>query len=166
MSSNFFLSGPGIIMEVVFLAAGVWVIIATRRNLKKGEASLSWPTTTGTITRTWVEESYTEDDDGWKDYSYSPRWEYQYAYLGQTYSSNRLTYGATKAYNSESQAVEALHDFPQNSQVTVYYDPNAPEDSVLIPGAEGTIIGYFLGGIFVVISVIMFAIGILKVIQK
>jgi hypothetical protein len=161
MNNNFFFSIGGIIMIVVFLGGGLWVILGTIRNRKKGEASLNWPSTSGTIIRTWVEESYTEDDDGWKTYTYSPRWEYQFIFMGRTYTCNRLSYGATKGYGSESEATQALSRYPVNTKVQVYYDPNNAEDAVLIPGAKGTMIGFFLGGIFVTAAVIMLVVGLI-----
>jgi len=159
MNSGFFTSTGGVIFVLVLLGSGIYVLINSIRRRRQGEASLAWPTIEGTITSTWIEEDYTEDDDGHRSYTYAPRWQYQYTYIGQTHTSDQITYGTTKGYSSQRKAQEALNQFPLHSQVQVCYNPGNPSESVLIPGAKGTLIGVMIGAIMIVAALVMTMIG-------
>lgn len=162
MTSTFFTSTGGIVFILALLGGGIYVLINGFRNRRRGEASLAWPTVEGTITNTWVDKDYSEDDDGHRSYTYAPRWQYQYDYVGQTHTSEQITYGSTKGYRSQRKAQEALNQFPLHSRVQVYYDPGNPTDSVLIPGSKGTIVGIIIGGIMLVAALVMAGIGFMS----
>jgi hypothetical protein len=148
-----FLIGGGVCF--LFLVFGIFIMIAGIRNRKKAEESTSWPSVQGTIIKAWVETQEHEDDDGSKTITHFPRWEYEFAVSGNTYTGGNISFGGTGGSSRESEAWEALEQYSLNSQVQVFYNPSNPEEAVLVPGIQGTMGSIIFGG---VLTFIMFAI--------
>jgi hypothetical protein len=148
-----FLIGGGVCF--LFLVIGIFVMIAGIRNRKKAEESSSWPSEQGTITNAWVETQEHEDDDGSKTITHFPRWEYEFAVSGVTYTNQNISFGGTGGSHRESEAREGLKQYPLNSQVQVFYYPSNPEEAALVTGTQGTMTLIIVGG---VLALIMFCI--------
>ncbi len=117
---------------VVLLGAiGVYLVVASLRARKKAETSQGWPHTLGQVVNAEVKRTANTDDDGHITYAYHPEVEYTYEAAGQVYSSRRLMFGAVQAANTPKKAQQTLARYPLGAQVTVYYDPAKPADSVL-----------------------------------
>jgi len=150
-----FLIGGGVCF--LFFVIGIFIMIAGIRNRKKAEESTSWPSVQGTIIKAWVETQEHEDDDGSKTITHFPRWEYEYSVSGMTYTSENISFGGTRGSNRESEAREALKQYPLNSQVRVFYNPSNSEEATLVPGTQGTMGLVIFGG---VLALIMFFITV------
>jgi hypothetical protein len=143
------------IFALGFGGGGVFLIYFTRKNQQKADASQGWPATTGTIIDADVSRSMHEDSDGDNHYSYSPHVRYTYQVIGSEFTGDKITFGFGKGYGSEAKAQQALANYPVGKQVTVYYDPENPASAVLERKAGGSVIGYILGGIFILVGVCM-----------
>jgi hypothetical protein len=152
MNSNIGLlcGGFGIL---VFFGVGVAALIFGIRNREKGEASNSWPSVGGIITDARIEENTDVDEDGFSSTTYTPKWLYEYTLDGKTNTSERISFGAVRGYGRRKRAQEELDKFPVNSQVRVYYDPQNPGETVLVPGTKGTMMGIIIGIIFILLSI-------------
>ena len=84
------------------------------------------------------------------------RLEYEYTVDGITYSNDRFRFGADRCRTGSAE--EAPRDnfgrFPPGADITVYYDPADPTESVLVRGAAGLLraripwfIDWFIGGV-------------------
>ena len=60
---------------------------------------------------------------------------YQYTVNGKTYDGDRVSYSTENSCNSWSK--NADDDYPEGKEITVYYDPGNPSESVLQPGLSG-----------------------------
>lgn len=143
----------GVLIFLLLFGSGTFMVIRGLGNRKKGAASTTWPTANGVITHAWVERETSEDEDGFTSTSYTPKWQYQFKLGGNTYNSEKISYSATTGYGRQAKAQEKLNQFPLNNQVKVYYDPNEPTESVLIPGTKGTMSGIIIGVILAIGSV-------------
>ena len=154
-----FLIGGGICF--IFFIIGIFIMRAAIHNRRKAEESTSWPSVEGTIIRAWVETQTHEDDDGSVTTTHFPRWEYEFAVSGVTYTSQQISFGGTSGSHNELDAREGLNQYPINSQVQVYYDPSNPEEAVLEPGTQGTMTLIVFGAALALIMfVIIVALGI------
>ena len=144
---------------LIFFAAGVAAVIFGFRNRKKAEESAGWPGVEGVIMNAWIDESRETDEDGYTSYTYTPKWQYQYQLGGQTYSSQKISFGGEKGYGSRKKAEEELTKYPMSSRVWVYYNPQNPEEAVLLQGKKGTMIGIIVGVILILVSVCAACIG-------
>jgi hypothetical protein len=139
-----FLIGGGVCF--LFFVIGIFIMLAGIRNRKKAEESTSWPSVQGRITNAWVETQEHEDEDGSKTITHFPRWEYEFAVSGMTYTSQNISFGGTRGSNRESEAREGLKQYPLNSEVQVFYNPSNPEEAALVPGTQGTMAQVIFGG--------------------
>ena len=148
-----FLIGGGVCF--LFFVIGIFIMIAGIRNRKKAEESTSWPSVQGMVTNAWVETQEHEDEDGSKTITHFPRWEYEFAVSGKTYSSQNISFSGTGGSRRETVARDGLKQYPLNSEVQVFYNPSNPEEAVLVPGTQGTMALVYFGG---VLALIMFGV--------
>ena len=75
---------------------------------------------------------------------YYPEVRYEYEVFGQIYSGQQISFGANTGYSNQRKTQEILAKYPLGANITVYYDPNAPENAVLerhVGGKVALIIG-------------------------
>lgn len=138
---------------LVFFLVGAGILYSGIRNRRKGAESNNWPAAAGVITRTWVSENTSTDEDGYSSTTYTPQVEYQYQFGSNTYASQRISYGASRSYGSRRKAIQALQAYPVNGRVQAFYNPQKPDEAVLIRGTKGTMLGIILGILFMLISI-------------
>jgi hypothetical protein len=94
--------------------------------------SKSWETTEAVITSSsWSKEESKSHTDGrsFTKISYSFDVEYDYKVAGKTYTGQRYTMGPT---TSDESTVKALvEQYPEDSTVRIYYDPEDPDRSTM-----------------------------------
>ncbi len=135
------------LIAIPFFAGELVMIILGVRMVTLSKASLDWPTVSGTVLSSQVDEDY-DSEDG---YTYYPRVTYQYNVDGQVYESDRVFFGADNTPEEDAYAIVA--QFPAGSMVTVYYNPDKPKQSVLMPGDE------YAPGFLIIFGVISLAIS-------
>jgi hypothetical protein len=103
------------------------------RALRRALASRKWPATTGTVVSIdmLVEQTVREP-------LYVPKIRYRYCVNGVQYEGDALKDAPQRKFYSESAANALLHDYPVDSSITVFYDPQRPGDSLLVPGVRPT----------------------------
>lgn len=98
------------------------------------QASPHWPSVTGQITASRaVARNETGDHRGTLTHEWLTEVRYDYTVEGVRYTGNTLrAFG--RHHFSEEQALAELAPFALGVNVLVYYDPDKPSRSVLIPG--------------------------------
>lgn len=158
--------GCGGFFVLVFLVLGILLIVGNVRARKRAGESQTWPSTTGRILLSEVRTSQTRDDDGnLQAPSFYPYVEYDYIHNGQAFKSHKLSFGSHEMFNNQAAAAAKLAAYPAGADVTLFYNPQKPDDSVLervAPKSKaGLIVGIIMlalgacGGLGVVISLIM-----------
>lgn len=114
----------------IFGLVGMGLLIAGILSYNKARATQSWPTVTGTIRSAQIVEK--RDEDGT---TYGLSVNYDYVVADRPYSGSRI---ALSDYTSSSRryALGLQEKYGVGTQVTVYYNPADPFDSVLEPGAN------------------------------
>lgn len=135
----------------IFLLIGAGLTYWGWNILQTAKASASWPTVEGVVTSSEV--SHSTDSDGGD--SYSPEVTYRYQVGDVFYENNTIKFGEN-AYSSRRKAENIAATYPAGRDVTVYYDPDQPDRSVLEPGGSGgSYIVLGIGLLFVVISLVV-----------
>ena len=148
---------------VAFLVAGLGVVSFVRAR-RQANASMRWPTASGTITTSTVIEEKIEDkrrDDedstGFKQkqlrYTLRYRVDLRYAYrLGtRDFVGTNRAWGWTPIYGLREQAEKVTARYPRGQTVTVYYDPIEPDVAVLEPTSrQGSLAPLIFAAIFAV----------------
>ncbi|MEM9000261.1 MAG: DUF3592 domain-containing protein [Bacteroidota bacterium] len=116
------------VVGVGFSMFCTWMLLYSLRRYKKSLASINWPTAQGVIleVRLWgkrnVRGEMLDLEKLSIKYSYAVQ---ETAYQGTTPAFYTLVYPET---------VDFANNHPENSKIKVYYRPENPAESVLIPG--------------------------------
>jgi hypothetical protein len=138
-------------VALIFLLVGGGLSYWGWTILQDARASMSWPTAEGVIGRSEVTES--SDSEGGT--SYSPEVTYTYQANGLLQEGERIKFGEN-SYSSRRRAEEIIAQYPVGTRVTVHYDPEQPDHSVLEPGVTGgSYIVLGIGLIFLFVSAIL-----------
>jgi hypothetical protein len=141
----------GACLGVLFVGGGVIMISLGRRNQKKADASQNWPSVNGTVQDVKAVKNYHSSADDELDVdTFSPKVRYSYTVGATEYSSERIAFGYGKTFNSESAALASIQKYSQGSLVTVYYNPENPDEAVLERKNERQIWGV-VGGILLIV---------------
>lgn len=111
----------GTVFSLIFVAAGVALLIAFANTRRAADDSLSWPRVSGVIEEVAVGPR-----------SSDTRVTYSYAVGGSSFRSHRIGFGATSY--AEQAAREAR--YKRGNAVTVYVSPDDPNMAVLQPGRQ------------------------------
>ncbi|MBF0235667.1 MAG: DUF3592 domain-containing protein [Desulfamplus sp.] len=90
-------------------------------------SSQNWSHTTGIISSSYVETSQSNRGT----ISHTPSISYQYEVEGSIYSNEQIYFGGSFGQRSFADVEPLVLQFPEGKQVTVYYNPNDPKESVL-----------------------------------
>lgn len=141
-----------IIIGIGFLIVGIILLFAGLQARKKALAAQEWPTVTGTITSATLEEDRHVDRESHSTtITYVPTIQYKYQVGDSSLVGTRI--GFSRAGYDYNTASKKLAQYPLNSQVVVYYDPAAPNESVLSVSTKGSIV-------LIIVSIIVMVIGI------
>ncbi|MEM7533754.1 MAG: DUF3592 domain-containing protein [Chloroflexota bacterium] len=126
------------ILTILFVMAGVFILIVDGGKAYESYRSESWPTTTGEITRSAVDASADFNDNRW--YHSRIKYAYRVEEPGSAQPANddyligtRIGIDPAPKAESRAAAQEIIALYPKGSSVEVYYNPNNPSRSMLKP---------------------------------
>ena len=108
-----------LLIGLLMASAGIWE--AMRAHL-----TVLWPTTTGWVLSTKIEQTHTLAGTSWY-----PRVTYAYKVNGRTITATRLSLGDPVEASNEAEARAYLERYAPLSPIQVYYNPDDAADSVL-----------------------------------
>ena len=142
-------------LAVLFLAVGIVIALFSYSSYRASVASESWPTATGRIVRSEIEKQTRTSGEGAdkkNTLKESPKVSYQYQLEGKTYTSDNISFVST------GHARQVVSRYPAGKSVSVSYNPDNPEQAVLIPGRKQfDYVPYFFSGFFVFFGVALFS---------
>ncbi len=145
----------GLLIMPLFLIAGIFLARHGSKVLDNAKQSIAWPTTQGVIVNSEVvRERNRNSSSSGSSVTYTADVMFEFQLDGQTYSSNNVSFGQYSS-SSASDARKIVRAYPANSRVTVYYNPDNPDESVLEPGVSAG--SYMILGMGILFS----AIGVL-----
>ena len=116
--------------------------------LFKSKESKSWDSTEGEILTSDVIKEFNNNSEG-NNLMYKPEICYSFSVNGQQFISNKIRIMFNFSTNWSTRAYRLVKKYPINSKVTVFYDANNPEDSVLEPGIKFEIIVMIIIGFLI-----------------
>ncbi len=127
----------------VFGGGGVYLIYLWFKNRKQAEQSQNWLSTVGRVVDSRVTFGATDTDD--LDQNYVALIEYEYAVGGITYRSKQTAFGPRRAFNRRRQAEAEAARYPAGMTVTVFYNPENPQEAVLERRASAMMVTLIVG---------------------
>jgi len=122
------------IMGIVFIISG-WMVYTHigKPMVEEAEVSENWPTTSGEVTASDISQ-YTNDKG---KIMYSTAINYEFMVDNKSFIGDRVSLSSNGSSTSSlKQVKKALKTYPVDAKVTVYYDPELPNNAVLEPGAD------------------------------
>jgi len=147
-----------------FFLAGAILLFFAIRNRQKSSASMSWPSTPGTITASSVRQNSSTDEDGHVNFTYSPLVEYDFMVNNQSYKGKRINYGVS-ATSSKEAAQKEVDRFTLGMPVTVYYNPEKPGEAVLDKKIVTSKVGLIIGIVCMALTLCTCLISVIMVIR-
>lgn len=138
----------GGLIALFFGGLGLFLIIHAQHSKRKALKSQSWPVAKGIITQTDIRAQ--EHDETIR---YVPIVRYTYEVEGMVYEGKRITFGSDVEFGSRQKAADYLAEYPVDTEVNVYYNPEKPSEAVLKQVAQKTIVGMVIG---IVLLAVMF----------
>ncbi len=120
-------------LSLVFIVVGVGVAILGNGVLKNAKQSTDWPAVEGKVISSEVERNQ-KRSNGKSSTTYHAEVLYDYVVEGTTYSGNKVVFGQGGSSNPAS-ARSIVNRYPRAKIVSVFYNPDTPDVSVLEPGA-------------------------------
>jgi len=120
-------------MWIVLFIVGVVLSIVLSISINRGKKSAAWPSVRATVISAEIEEKHEYDEDGEHVYFY-PRIKYDYQVEDQNYMGSK--YKLLDSSMSKRKVYELISHFIEGDIITAYYNPEKPEESVLITGVQ------------------------------
>lgn len=152
----------GGLIALFFGGLGLFLIIHAQRSKQKAMQSQSWPVAKGIITQTDIRAQ--EHDETIR---YVPVVRYTYEVVGMIYEGKRVSFGSDMEFGSRQKAAEYLTAFPLDTEVSVYYNPEKPNEAVLQQVARKTTVGLVIGIVLLAVMlclVCLMAMGIFRLV--
>ena len=139
-------------MRIIILVVGVLLIAVGVGKYVSGVDTYNWQRTAGVITYSTVTQKGYSDSKA--THKYVPVIKYTYEVDGLKYEGNRITL-EDPSYSHPDPAIDVIKEYFVDRAVTVYYDPNYINRSVLKKGVP-----YIAIVIYAVLGVSLLFIGI------
>jgi hypothetical protein len=113
---------------ILGLAYIIWISVTKRRS----QGIPNWPQVTGTVIGATVHAFEYETPQGIKQ-TYTPLVRYSYVVGGQAYAASRrdMVPYERASYSEFEKAEAVIAEYPKASEVSVYYNPANPKQSLL-----------------------------------
>ncbi len=164
MFGNYMAYICGGLFVLVLGGLGIFLIIYAQSSKRKALQSQSWPVTKGIITESTIKTKVDEEMGN----TYLPIIRYTYEVGGMMYEGKRIAFGSGMEFNSHQKAAEFLVGYPVDHEVSVYYNPEKPNEAVLQQAAHRTAVGLVIGIVLLAISCCLsslMAMGIIRLIS-
>lgn len=149
---------PNILVGLAMVGGGVYLMFLGQKIKKKIYEARLWPTAKGTLTKL-KRIGQGPKVIGTDDYrQYMLRVSYDYEVKGQLYTNDRAVFGSEIEIKAEVD--EFCEQFKEGQAVKVPYNPEDPQDSVLMvnrPGGKQSREYYF--GVFLIFFGLIVGIG-------
>ncbi len=136
-----------------FIAIGIAFGFKAVKGRIQAKAAQTWPKTKGKVLTSEVTEDRFRSVTGKASIAFIPEISYQYLVNGKMYESRTVIFGETTYdYITASNICEK---FAVDSEPVIYYNPNKPADSVLLPQVTEGLRSLIPGIFFVVVGIMI-----------
>jgi Protein of unknown function (DUF3592) len=147
-------NSTSVIVGVGFLILGSILFFVGMQYRKKSLTAQNWPITQGKIISATLEERRSVDHETHRvSISYVPTLQYEYR-VGETSLVGQRIDFANSGYDHAT-AARKLASYPVDSLVTVYYNPTAPEDSLLNPSSKSYLVLIIIGALLLIAAILL-----------
>ena len=151
------LIGVGGLLVLIFGIISIVMLVKHFRDKKKIVESDNWASVQGQIIFSDIRRQDSINAEGHQNVSYVPEVRYRYEHLGTEYTNDKISFGG-KIGRTVKGANTILARYPVGENVTVFYNPANPADSVL-ERRVGSSVFLWVGLLFVFLTLAVIAVG-------
>ncbi len=147
-----------ILFMLALIAVGVLFMYRAVSGRLKSKKAQQWPAVNGRVLSSEVVEDRLRSATGKATIAFIPDISYEYIVNGQAHTGNAVIFGETVYdYISASRICEK---FAVDTEPRVYYNPERPDESVLLPQATEGLRSLIPGIFFIVSGILIGVMGI------
>lgn len=132
-----------VISGFLLLVLGLLLISTGVNKLRLNQQSVSWPVVTGTV----LHASITSDLDEDHEMRYRPIVRYEYTIGNKSHTNDNIGFRSGD-YRDEEEAQQVIAPYIKGKPVSVYYQSDKPDRSVLQPGGSSGAAWFIVPGVF------------------
>lgn len=151
----------GLLLAICLAALGVLILMLGGKTMQRGWDSGSWPATPAVVVRSDVivdvskdvVQSSSKSGSSIKEVkTYYPDFAFRYKVGVVNYLGERISFSNEGVGGSQQTVVDFLEGYPLGAAITVYVNPDDPNDAVLDPGIklQGMGVVFLLASIFLI----------------
>ena len=144
-----------IIVCLIFFGIGIGMLVKLAKHYGKLQQSKNWLSTNGKILSSDLDAQISTDDDGYQTTTYLAKVFFTYEVNGNSYESDRVNFDYGMRTSNVRKPQSVVEQYPTGSDVTVYYDPENPQQSVLEKRVNGTFTTILVSAVFIAIGVVL-----------
>jgi hypothetical protein len=144
-----------IIVCLIFFGIGIGMLVKLAKHYGKLQQSKNWLSTNGKIISSDLDAQISTDDDGYQTTTYLAKVFFTYEVNGNSYESDRVNFDYGMRTSNVRKPQSLVEQYPTGSDVTVYYDPENPQQSVLEKRVNGTFTTILVSAVFIAIGVVL-----------
>ncbi len=144
-----------ILFCLAFIGTGLGMLIKLLKNFSKVSHSKNWLSTSGKIVSSELDAQTTTDEDGYQTTTYFANILFQYQVSDKVFDCDCINfdYGIRTSNMRIQQSI--VEQYPVGRQVTVYYDPDDPQQAVLEKRVNGVFTTIMVSAVFILIGVVL-----------
>ncbi|MBK9749222.1 MAG: DUF3592 domain-containing protein [Chloroflexi bacterium] len=143
---------PALVITPFIIIALVFVVMALRAG-GKVRASKNWPATQGRVLMSYVDRRRSRSGSGTTTAFY-PVVVYEYMVNGRRLQGNRVRFGADWGTSWTGPAQKIVDQYPTGALIEVFYDPERPEEAVLLRTASTSNRIFGCVAVFIIVTVL------------
>lgn len=119
----------GTLLAWIFPVIGLGMILWNLFSYHKAQQATSWQSVSGKVL-----ESFVQVKNGSRGAMYKPEIRYEYKVNGEYFIADCWRFGAVAKSWGKAQSNQVAAEYPVGRSVTVFFNPERPQEAVLEPG--------------------------------
>jgi len=119
-----------LLTALIITAAIVFIAFYVKKENALQNDSSNWKGTSAVITSSKVRRDW-DKNQGTPKTLYWFEVQYNYVVDDKTYQGERYTFHGNPSFSNKIEAEKLLEEFPVGKTITIYYQPDSPQESVI-----------------------------------
>lgn len=116
---------------LLILVIAAVVLFYTKKEIELKKDSINWLSTESTVSSSRVRRTF-DKKSGTSDTNFLFELQYNYEVDGQSYVGKRYQFYGLPTFKIKDEAEKLVAEYPTGKKIVVYYQPENPQEAVII----------------------------------